>query len=83
MRVPHRVGTKIIDVGKTTTMPTIIMGAAAEFSTMRLAARWFNAEHAICGATLHEIVHQRIHQSYYADGAVLGIMKMPSARNQE
>ena len=55
------------------------MGAAAEFNTMRTAARWFNAEHVICEATLLEIVYRKMHQNCYADGAIREIMKMPSA----
>ena len=37
MMVPLRMGTEIIEEGKTT-IPTIIMGAAAEFSMMQTAA---------------------------------------------
>lgn len=82
MMVPLRVGTEIIEEGKATiptTIPTIIVGAAAEFSMMRTAALWFNVEHAICGATSLETVHRQMHQSCYVDGVVLEIMKMPTA----
>ena len=77
LMVPLRVDTEIIAEGKTTTMPTIIMGAAVEFSMMQTVGRSFNAEHVICGVTLPGIVQWQTHRNYYADGADPTTMKMP------
>ena len=81
MQVPRPEDTEIIDVGKPTTI--IITRAVVEFSTMPTVVQWFNAEHAICGATSLGTVQQQTHHNYYADGVVLEIMTMPIARNQD
>ena len=88
-KVPPLEGIEIIEEGRTAITTAIIpititiIRAAVEFSTMPTVVQWFNAEHAICGATSLGTVQQQMHRSCYADGADPVIMTMPNVQNPE